>query len=107
MLTIKNPDKSNRKTATTPQSEFAKLQSAIKRQQNRNRSLHDDLQGLVQYYQERILPREKDLAFPIKLLIDRLMGMYPRKALTQWQRQELTDWIFDEIQHLAMLDADA
>lgn len=107
MLTIKNPDKSNRKTATTPQSEFAKLQSAIKRQQNRNRSLHDDLLGLVQYYQERILPREKDLVFPIKLLIERLMGMYPRKALTQWQRQELTDWIFDEIQHLAMLDADA
>lgn len=57
--------------------------------------LHD-LQGLVQYYEERILPREKDLAFPIKLLIDRLMGMYPRKALTHWQRQELIDWIFDE-----------
>ena len=107
MLTIKNPDKSNRKTATTLQSEFAKLQSAIKRQQNRNRSLHDDLQGLVQYYQERILPRERDLVFPVKELIQRLMEMYPRKALTQWQRQELTDWIFDEIQHLAMLDADA
>jgi hypothetical protein len=107
MLTVNKPGKSKNPKAPTPQSEFATLQSAIKRQQKRNQSLQDDLQGLVQYYQERILPREKELVFPVKLLIERLMGMYPRKALTQWQRQELTDWIFDEIQHLAMLDADA
>jgi hypothetical protein len=107
MLAANNHGNSGRSKAPTPQSEFAALQSAIKRQQKRNQSLQDDLQGLVHYYQERILPQERNLVFPIKLLIERLMGMYPRKALTQWQRQELTDWIFDEIQHLAMLDADA
>lgn len=107
MLTVKKKSRSKYSDTTAPQSEFAALQNAIRRLQKSNQGLQDDLQKLAQYYQEHILPREKDLVLPIKRLIERLVALYPRKALARWQRQELTDWILDEIQHLAMLDAEA
>ncbi len=107
MLSVDKKGKKAKAQTDTPQSEFARLQSAIKRQQKRNQSLRDDLQALVEHYQARILPRERDLVFPIKLLIQRLMGLFPRKALTQWQRREVMDWIMEEIDHLRMLDAEA
>ena len=107
MLSVDKKGKKVKAQPDTPQSELARLQSAIKRQQKRNQSLRDDLQSLVEHYQTRILPRERDLVFPIKLLIQRLIELFPRKALTQWQRREMMDWIMEEIDHLRMLDAEA
>lgn len=107
MLSVDKKGKKKKPQSATPQSEFATLQNAIRRQQKRNQSLRDDLQTLVEHYQARILPRERDLVLPIKLLLERLIALFPRKALTQWQRREMTDWIMEEIDHLRMLDAQA
>ena len=107
MLTVKKKSKQKAPATDTPHSSFSRLQDAIKRQQKRNHRLQADLQSLIERYQTEILPHERELGFPIKLLIQRLIDLFPRKALTQWQRREITSWIMEELDHLGMLDTEA
>lgn len=107
MLPIDKKKKINKTGDKTSQSEFSRLQAAIKRQQERNRKLQEDLQALIDIYHQRILPAEKSLIRPSIQLIENLTALFTRKTLDQEQRHVLLDWIHEELGVLRGLDPEA
>lgn len=89
---------------TQLQKKFDKLWREVKNKQLANAKLKTELADLQNIYQERILPIEQLTAEPYAQLAQRLIEFFSRKSLTQWQRHELSQWIFECIEHIQPLN---
>ncbi|MBV1919676.1 MAG: hypothetical protein KUG73_03270 [Pseudomonadales bacterium] len=69
-----------------------------------NATLKTELTDLHKIYQERILPIEKLTSEPYTDLAQRLIEFFSRKSLSQWQRHELSQWIFECIEYIQPLN---
>ncbi|MBV1919707.1 MAG: hypothetical protein KUG73_03435 [Pseudomonadales bacterium] len=91
---------------TKLQKRFDKIWGEVKNKQLENAKLKTELVDLHKIYQERILPVEQLTAEPYSQLAQRLIEFFSRKSLAQWQRSELTQWIFECIDYVQPLDAE-
>ena len=82
------------------QKRFEKLWREVKNQQRANAKLKNELAELHKTYHEIILPVEQLTEKPYTQLAQRLIVFFSRKSLTQWQRQELGQWILECIEHI-------
>ena len=89
---------------TKLQKRFDKIWREVKNKQLANAKLRTELTDLHKIYQERILPVEQLTAEPYTHLAQRLIEFFSRKSLAQWQRHELSQWIFECIEHIQPLN---
>lgn len=82
------------------QQQFDKLWREVKNKQKNNIKLKEELAQLYCVYQTKILPLEQLNQLPHVQLTERLIDFYSRKSLTQWQREELSQWIFECIENI-------
>ncbi len=93
--------KSTKKTNDIPKSPFAKKWQQIEKKQKRNATAKAKIDKLYQEFQDDILPKEQRI---VKLLAEEtrhLMTFLPRKSFTQWQREELQEWVESNLNTLA------
>tara|TARA_R110002072_G_scaffold303068_1_gene492527 strand:- start:9741 stop:10856 length:1116 start_codon:yes stop_codon:yes gene_type:complete len=86
------------------QKQFDKLWKEVKKQQTTNEQLKVELEELYSIYQKDILPVEKQAETPYTQLTQRLIEFFSRKSLAQWQRHELSQWIFECIERIEPLN---
>ncbi len=81
----------------------AKLEKAwqkVVRQQQKNESLKETLLAFKQEVHDAIREPEKDLITATQGLCQHLLGFYPRKSLTLWQREELLIWLNEGMEEI-------
>jgi len=106
-LSNKSTDsKSNRPKKKRLQKRFDKLLQEIKTKQLENENLRDELSEMHKIYQDKILPIEQASAKPYSELTKRLIDFYRRKSLSKWQREELSLWIMENIEHISRFDTE-
>ena len=86
------------------QKRFEKLWREVKNKQRANAKLKNELAELHKTYHEIILPVEQMTEKPYTQLAQRLITFFGRKSLAQWQREELSEWIIECIEHIAPLN---
>ncbi|NQY37154.1 MAG: hypothetical protein HRT37_19750 [Alteromonadaceae bacterium] len=80
-------------TAQNPTTPFAKKWLEIEKKQKRNNNFKTKIDSLYQTFQDEVLPEEKKLIELLGKETQHLMTFMPRKSFTQWQREELQEWI--------------
>lgn len=98
-------DNKHNKKKNHLQREFDRLWQQVQKRQAANERLRQDLKDLETLYQTHILPIEKKKEEPFARLTARLIEFFKRKALAQYQRGLLRDWIMESIEHVGSLNA--
>lgn len=87
-----------KKTAKhTPAGQFQLLWEKIEKQKTRLAGQEKRVRKIVDRFNAEILPLEWEHARSQYQLVERLLTFLSRKSLTRWQRDELCDWIHDEL----------
>ncbi len=81
---------------------FAKKWREIEKKQKRNLTQKNKIDKLFQTFQEDILPEEKKLVELLAQETRHLITFLPRKSFTQWQREELQEWIESNLSTLSV-----
>lgn len=81
------------KKARKKQSEFQKLWASAEKLKQNNARFRDRLDEIMQRMETDIRPVEVATAQQQIPLLRRLLDLGQRKSMTQWERQELDDWI--------------
>jgi len=89
-----------KKSEKTPDSPFSKKWQQIEKKQKRNANTKKKIEALYQTFQDEILPEEQKLVELLAQETRHLITFSPRKSFTQWQREELQDWIESNLQSL-------
>ncbi|HEY5714904.1 MAG TPA: hypothetical protein VIS54_00670, partial [Psychromonas sp.] len=97
---LKTVKQSNNKAASPEQSNFAKRWSQIEKKQKRNKALQKKIATFYTSFQSEILPEEEKMCELLAQEARHLMTFLPRKSFTQWQREELSDWIESNVNTL-------
>ena len=103
----KNASTSKKSKKTDLQKRFDKLLRDLKNRQKANETLKSDLSELYRVYQDRVLPVEQLSLEPYSDLAERLINFFSRKSLAKWQREELSQWIMECIEHVDSIDSEA
>lgn len=106
-ITISKSTSNSKKSRSNLQKRFDKLLSEVKNKQKANEKLKLDLNNLYKIYQDQILPVEQLTITPFSELAERLIGFFGRKSLAKWQREELSQWIMECIEHVDAIDPKA
>ncbi len=93
--------KSTKKSNDIPESVFAKKWQQIEKKQKRNATAKAKIDKLYEEFQEDILPQEQKQAELLAQETRHLMTFLPRKSFTQWQREELQEWVESNLNVLA------
>lgn len=88
----------NQKTKPTHQArEFDKAWKQVLRQKDKNSKLEQKVKSFAEQLIPRLEPVEKQVALNQCVLTNNLLILYTRKSLSQWQRDELRDWILENL----------
>ena len=79
---------------------FSRKWSQVEKKQKRNLNYKNKLIKFHAQFKEEVLPSEMQLCEMIAKETRHLMGFLSRKSFTQWQREELSSWIEDNIDAL-------
>ncbi len=91
----------SQKAKSKPTSQLAILWQRIEKHQKRNSNYERRKQQLFNQFQEQILPHEHHQAQLMVEQIIHLSKFIPRKSLTVEERNELVDWINDDLDYLS------
>ncbi|WP_107852358.1 J domain-containing protein [Oceanimonas marisflavi] len=89
--------KSKKPAKHSPAGQFQLLWEKIDKQKTRLAGQEKRVRKIVDRFNAEILPLEQELARSQYRLIERLLTFLSRKSLTQWQRDDLLDWIQQEL----------
>ena len=101
-----NTGKVNKKSKHKLQARFDKLRQQIQKQQKLNRKFQSDLEALVTLFQSELTQLDRKQLQPLISLTEKLIEFYRRKSLTLWQREELGEWIVDNIIRVGHVEPD-
>ena len=81
--------------------EFDKAWQQVQRQKDKNSKLEQKVKKFAEQLLPRLEPAEQQMALTECALTNNLVVLYSRKSLSQWQRDELRDWILENLDRLA------
>lgn len=88
-------------TTTDPQlKQLEKLWQQIEKHEKRNDKLAEKIQQTYQHFEAQVLPVESQYCQQVAKHMQHLIAFIPRKSFTHVQREELFDWIQEDIQYL-------
>lgn len=88
----------NQKTKLSHQErEFNKAWQQVLQQKEENNALEQKVKSFAEQVMQRLEPAENLMALHQCALISNLLRLYTRKSLSQWQRDELRDWILENL----------
>jgi hypothetical protein len=90
------------KTDEKPTDPLTKKWLEIEKKKKRNATAKSKIEALYQRFQDEILPEEQESVVLLGQETRHLMSFLPRKSLTQWQREELHNWIDSNLDNLSM-----
>ena len=97
--------KKSKKNATKNDNSLNHLWNKVEKQRKQNEKLESEMDQLMQTYQTKILPLEKECLLPEKTrLVERLIELFSRKSLANWHRDEMADWLRHLVGHITHLD---
>lgn len=97
---------SGKRSKSNLQLRFDRLQQQLLKQQKLNRKFQDDLNELVTIYHTQISQMDSELAAPLARLASKLIDFYSRKSLSQWQREELGEWVVETIGRVGRVETE-
>lgn len=106
MNIVLNATPTTKRSKNQLQARFDTLQKKLLKQQKINQKFNNELDELVTVYQTQMLNMENELLEPLTLLADKLIGFLSRKSLSQWQRQELEEWLGESLNRIGRVDVD-
>ncbi|CAI1627226.1 Uncharacterised protein [Serratia quinivorans] len=95
---VKN--KGIKKTTRNPRQQFNAHCQAIKKQQLRIDTLLQQQADLMTQFQQQVLPLEKQYIETVYQKTVRLLSFSEKKTLAAYQREDLIEWITEEIMHM-------
>ena len=82
--------------------EFDKAWQQVLRQKEINSKLEQKVKKFADQWLPRLQSVEKLMAVNLCVLTTNLIGLYGRKSLNQWQREELREWILENLDFLTL-----
>lgn len=95
---VKN--KGLKKSSKNPRQQFNAHCQAIKKQQARIDTLQQQQAALMVQFQQQVLPLEKQYIDAVYQKTVRLLSFSEKKTLAAYQREDLIEWITEEIMHM-------
>lgn len=89
------------------QARFDKLRGQVEREQRKNEKLARELDELTRWLAAQQREIEQGVLEASCGLCARLMELFKRKSLLQWQREELVEWISEVQDQIMAIDPDA
>lgn len=88
------------KEENSKQSQFSRRWGDIEKKQKRNKTFQKKLATLFSTFQQDVVPEEQKMCQLLAQETQQLIDFMPRKSFTQWQREELKDWIENNLDTL-------
>ncbi len=102
-MTTKDVSFTNNKNKGQATSRFQKLWAEAEVLAKENTELENQLDRLVGRIDKEVLSAEREMGTTVRLMVYRQLEFANRKSLLKWQREELDEWISDNLSELNML----
>jgi len=97
IVTSKKSSRKRKNTKATPEQKFDRAWQRVQNQQQRNVRFREEIQVFVKSVENRIGDHERRYVDGLYRCCEHLIGFYPRKSLTRWQRETLLEWFLDYV----------
>jgi hypothetical protein len=98
---------SSKRSKSNLQTRFDKLQQQLQKQQKLNQKFKAELDELVTIYHTELSQMDRELVTPLTQLAAKLIDFYSRKSLSQWHRDELGEWVVENITRIGHVEANS
>ncbi|MGB5454849.1 MAG: hypothetical protein WBO16_17440 [Gammaproteobacteria bacterium] len=98
---------SGKRSKSNLQARFDRLQQQLQKQQKLNQKFRAELDELVTIYHTEVSQMDRELVTPLTQLAAKLIDFYSRKSLSQWHRDELGEWVVENITRIGHVEANS
>ena len=88
------------------QTRFEKLRSELEKERKKNTRFMVEMDELVVLYQKQVQESDRKQINVLKMLAGKLITFAGRKSLSEWHRDELSDWTREMVQRIGTIEAE-